>query len=224
MLAIDHRDDGVAVLRMQAEPNLLNRPFLTELLAAVVTVRDDEQVRLLVTTGAGRAYSTGLDLEGLQGGDDDDRVATAQLLHDVCRELLILPVPTVAAINGHAFAGGAMIALAHDLRVQRSDRGYFCLSEALVGVPPTPGFMALVRAKLGPVVAEDLLLTGRRLAADEAVALGVAAAQAPEAEVVDRAIALGIERCGPSRTTLTTIKQRLHIDVVAGLLEGGRLL
>ena len=103
----------------------------------------------LVTTGSGRFYSNGLDVAGLSGVA---AARSARFLADfhrtLCR-LLAFRRPTVAAINGHAFAAGAMLAVAHDFAVMRSDRGFFCLPEVdmATGQPLTPAMYALLQAR-----------------------------------------------------------------------------
>ena len=94
-------------------------------------------------------------------------------------KVLTLPVPTVAAVNGHAFGAGAMLAMAHDWRVMRSDRGYVCFPEVDIRIPFTVGMNALVMAKLTPRAAVDAMTTGRRYAADAAVAAGLVDAVEP---------------------------------------------
>src|SRR5205807_2506735 len=85
------------------------------------TVADGESPAALVTTGGGKFYSNGLDLEWLMSHGDQAQQYIADV-HELLARLLVLPVPTVAAINGHAFGAGAMLALAHDFRVMREDR------------------------------------------------------------------------------------------------------
>ena len=78
------------------------------------------------------------------------------------------PFPTVAAIQGHAFAAGAMFALAHDFRVMRADRGYFCLPEVDIHIPFTRGMSALIQAKLVGQAAHEAMTTGRRYGGTDA--------------------------------------------------------
>src|SRR4029077_14416293 len=76
--------------------------------------------------------------------------------------LVTFPVPTVAAVNGHAFGAGAVLAVAHDFLVMREDRGYWCLPEADLGLPLTPALFAVVAAKLPARGGQEAILTGRR--------------------------------------------------------------
>ena len=82
-------------------------------------------------------------------------------------------MPLAAALNGHAFAGGALLALAADYRVMRSDRGWFCLPEIDIQVPFAPPMMELLKTKLSPNVLRDAVLTGRRYTAEEGIAAGI---------------------------------------------------
>ena len=141
--------------------------------------------------------------------------------------LLAFPVPTVAALNGHAFAGGAMFALAHDFRVMREDRGFFCIPEVDLGLPLAPGLLELLRARLPRTVLHEAIVTGRRYGAADALARGLVDEVAEEADVVPRAIALAAELAGKDPVTLAALKRGLHgatlrlLETPAGLAPPG---
>src|SRR5262245_2585568 len=182
------RQGPVFVLRMEAGENRFNRPFLDAMTAAFDEVEAATGPVALVTTGADKFYSNGLDLAWITG---DGAAEGAAFVADFLRFLgrvLACPVPTVAAINGHAFAGGGMLALAHDARVMRADRGFFCLPEVDLGMALAPGMLALIQAKLDPRPCSDLILTGRRIGGGEAAALRVVDEAVDSEQVLPRAI------------------------------------
>ena len=120
--------------------------------------------------GTGKFYSNGFALEQII---EDGTIG--EVIPDALRlfaRLLRLPRYTVAALNGHAYAAGAMIAMAHDARVMRADRGYWCLPEADMGVPLAPGMSQLIAAKLTPAVTHAAVVTARRWGGEEAVDRG----------------------------------------------------
>jgi Delta3-Delta2-enoyl-CoA isomerase len=162
-----------------------------------------------VTAADGKYWSTGLDLDWLGANPD-----TAQaFLDDVQRTLarvLLLPTATVAAIQGHAFAAGAVLALGHDVRVMREDRGYFCLPEVDLPLPFTPGMAALIQAKLDPSVAHEAMTTGRRYGGGDAAAVRIVAAAVEEAAVVTDATARAQAIGGKHAATLATIKEQMY--------------
>ena len=129
--------------------------------------------------------------------------------------VLELGVPNAAAIQGHAFAGGAMLAVAHDFKVMRADRGYWCLPEVDINIPFTPGMTALVQARNLKRSAHEAMTTGRRYGAPEAVEAGLVDEAVPLDEVVARAV----ERVAPLAKndpgTLKTIKQRMYAGALA---------
>src|SRR4029453_6531940 len=86
----------------------------------------------------------------------------AKTVQNLLARVLSLPVPTVAALQGHVVAAGAMLAPAHDFRGMRADRGYFCLPEVDIHIAFTPGMSALIQARLTPQVAHEAMTTGRR--------------------------------------------------------------
>ncbi len=149
MVELD-KQDSVFVLRMRSGENRFNRAFLDAFHAALDEVERSSGPAALVTTGEEKFYSNGLDLGWLSG---DGSAQAGEFIHDFLRffgRLVAFPVPTVAAMNGHAFAGGAMLALAHDFRVMRADRGFFCLPEVDIKLPFAAGMTALIKSRLSP--------------------------------------------------------------------------
>lgn len=145
----------------------------------------------------------------------DAYVARVQALF---ARVLTLPIPTVAAVNGHAFGAGAMLAMAHDYRVMREDRGYFCFPEVDIRIPFTPGMNALITSKLTPRTAFDAMTSGHRYTGAEAQAVGLVDGTAPLADLPQAAAAAVRDRADKDRLTLGTIKARLFAEVTAALV------
>ena len=214
------RDGEVFVLTMHDGENRLSPPMLDALDAALTEVAEAEGPRALVTTGSDRFYSNGLDLDWL-GDHPDEMLPYLGRVHALFARILSMPCATVAACNGHTFAAGAMLAIAHDVRVMRSDRGYWCLPEVDLGMPFTPGMNALIPARLPAMTAHEAMVTGRRYTADDAVAAGIVARAVPEAEVVPASVEAArplAARAGPG---IATIRTTLHAPVLAALAGEG---
>jgi enoyl-CoA hydratase/carnithine racemase len=207
--------DGVFVLRMNSGENRFNLPFVEALDAALDQVEKAEKPSALVTVGEGKFYSNGLDLEWMAGPGREQAATAIARVHKLLGRLMTFPMITVAALNGHVFAAGAMLALAHDFRVMRDDRGFFCLPEADIQIPFTPAMDAVIRAKLSKKTAHEAMVTGRRYTAEQAVAADIVHAKASEAEVLSSAIALAKSYAGKHVPTLTTIKRTMYRDVLA---------
>src|SRR3954465_4452309 len=123
------RDAAVFVLDLGDGENRFTLDWLSEVGAALDGVTAAEGPRALVTTAGGRFFSNGLDLDWLLATPAEGPGYTARI-EEVFARVLAAPMFTVAALPGHAFGGGAMLALAHDARVMRADRGYWSLPEA----------------------------------------------------------------------------------------------
>ena len=207
MIDLD-RDGDVWILRMTAGENRFTQDWLDGVANALDQVEAVAGPAALVTTGQGKFYTNGLDLDWLAARGE----AAARFLADLTRllgRLLTFPVPTVAAVNGHAFGAGAVLAVAHDFLVMREDRGYWCLPEADLGLPLTPALFAVVSAKLPARSAQAAILTGRRYGGAEAAAAGIAAQAVSEAEVVGRAVELAAGLAAKDRRTLAEHKRLL---------------
>ncbi|MEW2360078.1 enoyl-CoA hydratase-related protein [Spirillospora sp. NPDC029432] len=210
------REGDVFVLRYDNGENRFGPDFLDAVDGALDEVAAAAAPRALVTVGTGKFYSNGLDLDWLSA--NGDRMAEyLGRVHALFARLLELPVPTVAAVNGHAFAGGGMLALAHDFAVMRTDRGYFCLPEVDLGMNFTPGMFALIQSRLSPAAAHEAMITGRRFTAEEARAAGIVHRTAPEAEVLPAAVELAASLAGKDGATVGRIRTGMYAPALAAL-------
>ncbi|MGH9017994.1 MAG: enoyl-CoA hydratase-related protein, partial [Acidimicrobiales bacterium] len=116
----------------------------------------------------------------------------------------------VAAVNGHAFAAGAMLASAHDFLVMRDDRGFWCLPEVDLGLPLPPAMFAVLAAKLPQGTLADASLTGRRYTAAEAQAAGIVHRVVPEDAVLDTAVELASTLAAKNRSIVGAHKRLLY--------------
>ena len=134
--------------------------------------------------------------------------------------IFAFPIPTVAALNGHAFAGGGMLALAHDFRIMRVDRGYFCLNEIDLRMPLAPGMAALVTARLQGQVLRDVVLAGTRFGGPDCVARGIAEEAVALPDLLPRAIERARALAGKDRTTYGTLKRNIYGTTIDVMAEG----
>ncbi|MCU0314923.1 MAG: enoyl-CoA hydratase/isomerase family protein [Solirubrobacteraceae bacterium] len=194
------RTGDVHVLTMAAGENRFNPAMLDAIDGALDEVERSEGPAAVVLTGQGKFFSNGLDLEWMMANVEQDGPArVANGLQAIYRRLVTFPVATVAAVNGHAFAGGAMLALACDQRVMRTDRGYFCLPEVDINIPFTIGMSKLIP--------------------EEALAAGIVDAAVPEEQVLAVATERAQAQAGKLRATVATIKQRMYGEVADALAE-----
>jgi enoyl-CoA hydratase/carnithine racemase len=211
------RHDAVYVLHMRAEENRFGPEFLAAIGNALDEVERAEGAAALVTTGAGKFYSNGLDLDSLAGKSGDEIACYLRSVLGLFARILAFPRITVAAINGHAFAGGGMLALAHDFRVMRSDRGYFCLPESDLRLPLQPGMTALIHARLPSQTAHEAIMTGRRYGGADALAHGIVDHAVAETDLLPRAIAIAQELSGKHAATLAALKTGLYAETLRTL-------
>ena len=154
--------DGVRVLRLGDGLNAFDAAFVTELDDALASIEADADATTLVTTAGGKHFSNGFDLEFLGSLELDALMAFMNQTSAALARILVFPIPTVAAMNGHAFGIGALLALAHDQRVQNTERGWFCLPEVDLRMRFNPFQLALVIGKLSRPTAQEAVLSGGR--------------------------------------------------------------
>ncbi len=214
------RQDDVFILRMNDGENRFNPKSIAAWNAALDEVENAPGPRALITTGTGKFYSNGLDLDWLMGDGQSEApefIATVQAL---LARMLCFPAITVAAINGHAFAGGGMLALAHDYRVMREDRGYFCLPEIDLGMPLTEGMTALIKSKLPTATHHEAIVTGRRYGGADAVTERIVHRATPESEILPTALEIVRPLSQKDPATLRVLKQGLYPQTLEKLTSG----
>ncbi|KUN18236.1 enoyl-CoA hydratase [Streptomyces corchorusii] len=219
MPVLDRQND-VFVLDLGGGENRVDRDWVTAVDAALEEVEEAEGPRALVTTGRGRFYSNGLDLDRLSAHEEERHEFTVRV-HGLFARLLCLPVITVAAVQGHAFGAGAIFSLAHDFRVMRADRGYWCLPEAGMGMPFPRGMAALVQARLAPRIAREAMLTSRRYGGAEAEAAHIADRAVAEDAVRGTALEIAAAHAAKAGDALGTTKARMFPGVLAALRDVG---
>ena len=207
----------VTVLRMCHGENRLHPDLLDELEVALDQVELAEGPGALVLTGTGTFFSNGLDLDHMSERPEMAERTLARV-HALLGRMLGLGLPTVAAINGHAFAAGAMLALTFDEAVMRADRGFFCLPEADLGLPFTPAMTALITSRLSAPVAHRAMVTAKRYRASDALAAGIITEVAPDDAVLDRAIARAQALATKPRHVIAAIKHGLYLETLDLLL------
>jgi Delta3-Delta2-enoyl-CoA isomerase len=211
------REGDVFVLRMRAGENRFSLDWLDAINAALTQVEQTDGPIALVTTGEGKFYSNGMDLDWLASAP-----ARAgeylRMIYRVLGRVLSLPAITVAAVNGHAFGGGAQLAIAHDFAIMRADRGYWCMPEADLGLALTPEYMSLLRAKLPGQTLHEAVVTGRRYGGPDALAAGIVHQVTSEDEVLPQSVKLAAELAGKHRPTLAEHKRLMYGEAIEALL------
>jgi enoyl-CoA hydratase len=178
--------DGVAVVTM-SRPEALNA-YNSEQLEALVgrfrALRSEGTVRCVILTGAGdRAFAAGADIKEMVGKDAQEALAFGRLGHAAAQAIENLPVPVIAAVNGFALGGGSEIALACDMRVA-AENAVFAQPEVGLGIPPGWGATQRLTRLVGPSMAAEIIFTGRRVKADEALRIGLVNAVVPSDQLM----------------------------------------
>lgn len=194
---LSHRDaDGIVTLTM-------NRPRFNLLDIEMMEGLSDELSAALadgaagvVLTGAGSCFCAGLDTKALAAYAADERRRTVELLNSLVFDLYRAPVPTVAAVPGHALAGGLIFALACDRRFVTAEHCKIGLPEVQAGVPFPAVPLLVAEAELGPQLMRVIALGGEPLSPEAAVSHGIFDAVVPEAELAARARQTAAELSG----------------------------
>ncbi|AUN42549.1 enoyl-CoA hydratase/isomerase family protein [Tsukamurella tyrosinosolvens] len=207
------RDGAVLICDLGDGENRLDGTLVTALHAVLDDVDAVSGPAALVTTGSGRFYSNGLE----PGSFAED--GYLDVVQGLLGRLLGSGTPTVAALQGHTYAGGLLLALAHDQRVMRADRGYLCLPEARLGFPFLPGMSALVGARVAPAVAHAAMVTAERYDAGAALHAGLVDEIVEQDGVLASAIVRAAALAPMRGENLAVIKRTRYEHVLHRLAE-----
>jgi enoyl-CoA hydratase/carnithine racemase len=162
----------VAVLTMNNRENRMNLDYANAMIQVLDEILEDKGIfAVVIASSDEKNWSQGIDLQWLmERKAAEDLHAIRSFLYrmnDVFRKLLLYPMPVIAAINGHAFGNGALLACTCDFRFMRSDKGFFCFPEVDVSIPFLPGMIAFSRKAIPEHKYQEMVCTGKRLTASE---------------------------------------------------------
>ena len=209
------REGSVAVIRWDDVENRINADSLARLGAVLDELESLEGPLAIVLTGTGKFFSNGLDLDRFV--DYDELVTTVRTLCRLIGRLLVFPAYTVAAINGHAFAAGALLSCAFDHRIMREDRGYWCMNEAEIGLALSEELWTILEHRLPRATAVTAITTARRFTGPDALRYGIVEEVTSAVEVLERAVAHAESMAALDRPTLGHHKRLAHGAEAAAL-------
>jgi enoyl-CoA hydratase/carnithine racemase len=166
------KKESVAVIRMCNGANKQNLVFVEDMNSCLDQILDDSEIYAIVLTSTDeKNFSQGIDLEwmgqNLNASDFDTIKSFLHGINGIFKRMLLLPLPVIAAINGHAFGNGAMLACTCDFRFMKKDKGFFCFPEVDVNIPFLPGMIEFVKKAFPEYKFNEMLLTGKRVGAQE---------------------------------------------------------
>ena len=205
------REGAVWLLTLHNGENRLNDEVLAEYHTALDTIENSEgNAALVITSSDPKFWSNGIDLNYImaKGGMDYLTQEFATNLDAFLLRLARFPIPVIACLTGHCYAGGALIAAACDFRTMRADRGRFCFPEVDIKIPFTPIMTEIVRCLPNSNTAWQMATTGLALGGEDAVKAGVVDKALSEAELLPTTLAWASELAKKDRTTYGLIKRR----------------
>jgi enoyl-CoA hydratase/carnithine racemase len=165
-------DGDVAILLMQNGENRHNPAYAQDMLKSLQRVIENTSCKaLVITSNDEKCFSLGIDTDWLMPAmkaQQFDEIKTfMHSMDDVFKTILLFPLPVIAAINGHAFGNGAILACACDFRFMRSDKGFFCFPEVDLSIPFLPGMIEFVKKAMPYYRFNEMKLSGRRVSGVE---------------------------------------------------------
>ncbi|MBW1972324.1 MAG: enoyl-CoA hydratase/isomerase family protein [Spirochaetes bacterium] len=209
---IYEKEDGIAIIKLNRPKvlNAMNKQLWLDLREALHDARDDTNIKVIIITGEGRAFSTGADLKDSKG-----RTLTAYrdyLVHlqEISREIIRFPKPTIAAVNGYALGSGYELSLACDIRIA-AEGAKFGSPEARVSSSVTGGAMRLLQDLVGPGKAKELLFTCDYIDGIEAERIGLVNKVVPDDRLMDEAKEMANKIAQNSAFSINLIKKGLNM-------------
>ena len=203
---------GVATIRLNRPEvlNAMNKQLWLDLQAALEDARQDAQVKALIITGEGRAFSTGADLKESKTRSVDEYRDYLVELQEASRKIIRFEKPTIAAINGYALGSGYELALACDIRIA-ADEAQIGSPEAMVTSSVTGGAFRLIQNLIGPGKAKELLFTGQYIDGKEAERIGLVNMSVPLKQLASAAREMAEKIVASSAISIKMIKKGLQM-------------
>ena len=216
-------DEKVAVVSLNDGENRFNPEFLEAFLRVLDTIEQETEARTLVVRATDeKIFCNGIDFNWiaplLKSGEKEPIKAFLFKLNDLFKRIILYPMPTIAAITGHAFAGGAILACAFDFRFMRTDRGFFCFPEVDLNIPFLPGMIALIKKAIPMYKFEEMQYTGKRLTGQECEAHHIVMKACHINDLMNEALAFA-KTLDKQRMIIREMKKRLYKDIIRTIDE-----
>lgn len=216
-------EEKVAVVSLNDGENRFNPEFLEAFLRVLDTIEQEtEACTLVVRSTDEKIFCNGIDLNWMtplvKAGEREPIKAFLYQFNDLFKRILLYPMPTIAAITGHVFAGGAILACAFDFRFMRTDRGFFCLPEVDLHIPFLPGMLAILKKAIPLYKLEEMQYSGKRYTAQECEAHHIVMKACHINDLMNEAIAFA-KTLDKERETIREMKKRLYKDIIRTIDE-----
>lgn len=213
--------DGIATVMLNRPDvlNAMNKQLWLDLQSALNDARADTEVKVVVITGEGRAFSTGADLKDSKERTAEQYRDYLEALQEVSRQIIRYDKPTIAAVNGYALGSGYELALACDIRIAAIEASIGS-PEARVASSITGGAFRLVQNLIGPGKAKELLFTADYIDGREAERIGLVNRAVPAERLMEEAYEMARRIARNAAFSLKMIKRGLHLAQGEISLEG----
>jgi enoyl-CoA hydratase/carnithine racemase len=208
--------DAVALITWNDGQNRINYDSLARLSEIFSELADADGPQAVVWTGVDKFFSNGLDLDRF-AANPEEMGETIRRLDHLFAQILVHPGYVIAALNGHAFAGGAMLSLTADYRIMRSDRGYWCLNEVDINMYLPPNMADVVMSRMPLHSALEAMNTARRYSATDALAANIIERAEPGEAVLPSALEYGAYIATKNRRGIATHKEYVFGDLARRL-------
>lgn len=209
------KTEAVGVITMNDGENRQNPDFVRAVLAAFDEIEQDSEISsVIISSSDPKNWSLGIDLQWMMGAMSEKNFQGMRDfmygMNRVYARILLYPMPVIAAINGHAFGGGAIMACACDFRFMKSDRGFFCFPEVDISIPFLPGMLAIIEKAIPRYRLEELVLTGKRSVAAELEAHHVIVTTCENEESLMKEAMTYAKTFNKKRPIFGELKKRMH--------------
>ena len=222
-------EDGIAIITLN-RPDKLNAYTVgmgEDVVEAFNTLKDNDDVNVVILTGSGKGFCAGVDLDHLkeqfaaaEKGEEikGPKLGEERFIRELPATLASFPKPVIVAINGHAIGVGITMALPCDIRIA-AEGAKIGLTFAKMGILPGLGSTQLLQRVVGPAKARELMLTAKVILAEEAAEIGLVNSVVPGDKLMEEARAMAAQIAGNNPKTLAAIKDCLHFAATATLEE-----
>ena len=213
------KDATVAVMVMNTSENRHNPDFAAAMLQVFDEIEADKEITSIVLTSSdAKNWSLGIDLvwiTGAMGNQELDSIRNFMYgMNKVFKRILLMPMPVIAALNGHAFGNGSILACSCDFRFMKSDRGFLCFPEVDINIPFLPGMFQILRKAMPYYMLEDMVYSGKRAGAPELEANHVIRKACSDADSLMKEALEFARSYQKGRTIFFEHKSRLHKHIV----------